>query len=130
MLKPRVFISHSWKHDDYNKLVNLLNGRTYFDFQESSVPATNPLSGSNLAVWTAIENKIKWSQVVLLTVGVHASYSGSIKREIDLARKYSKPIIAVVPFGSERTSALRGYATEVVGWRADSIVSAIRRHVR
>ncbi|NOI93205.1 molecular chaperone Tir [Vibrio splendidus] len=126
----RIFISHSWKHDDYQNLVRLLDGRGYFEFNESSVPSSNPLSGTNLQVWTAIENKIRWSQVVLLTVGVHASYSGSIKREIDIARKYNKPIIAVVPFGSERTSSLTGIATEVVGWRADSIVSAIRKHKR
>ncbi len=128
MNKPRIFISHSWKYDDYDKLVTLLDGRTYFDFQESSVPATDPLFGSDKAVWSAIENKISWCQVVLLTAGVHATYSGSIKREIDLARSFNKPIIAVVPFGAERTSSLVGHATEVVGWRADSIVAAIRRY--
>ena len=128
MNKPRIFISHSWKYDDYQKLVDLLEGRSYFDFEESSVPGTEPLPGTRSEVWEAIENKIKWSQVVLLTAGVYATYSGSIKREIDIARSYNKPIIAVVPLGSERTSSLCGVATEVVGWRKDSIVDAIRRH--
>ena len=128
MNKPRIFVSHSWKYDDYDKIVKLLGGRAYFDFQESSVPSSNPLTGSNKAVWEAIENKIRWCQVVILTAGVHASYSGSIKREIEFAAQIGKPIIAVVPLGAEKTSSLRGYATEVVGWRADSIVGAIRRH--
>lgn len=128
MNKPRIFVSHSWKHDDYDKIVNLLGGRAYFDFHESSVPSSDPLTGSNKQVWDAIENKIRWCQVVILTAGVHASYSGSIKREIEFAKSLRKPIIAVVPLGSERTSSLTGYATEVVGWRADSIVSAIRRY--
>ncbi|EGR1423480.1 molecular chaperone Tir [Vibrio vulnificus] len=123
----RLFVSHSWKHDDYQNLVRLLQGRGYFDFQESSVPATSPLVGTDQQVWTAIENKIRWCQVVILTCGVHASYSGSIKKEIDLAKQYGKPIVAVLPLGAERTSVLRSYADEVVGWRADSIVSAIRR---
>jgi hypothetical protein len=130
MNKPRIFISHSWKYDDYDNLVKLLDGRTYFDFHESSVPESEALTGTNTAVWTAIENKIRWCQVVLLTAAVHASYSGSIKREIDFAKSLSKPIIAVVPLGAERTSSLIGHATEVVSWRADSIVAAIRRHYK
>lgn len=128
MNKPRIFISHSWKYDDYDRLVKLLGGRAYFDFQQSSVPSVDPLTGSNKAVWDAIENKIRWCQVVLLTAGVHASYSGSIKREIEFADSLNKPIIAVVPFGAERTSSLIGHATEVVGWRTESIIAAIRRH--
>lgn len=129
MNKPRLFISHSWQYDDYDRLVNLLGGRSYFDFQESSVPSSEPILGSTSTVWTSIENKIKWSQVVLLTAGVHASYSGSIKREIDIANSYNKPIIAIVPRGAERTSSLTGYATEIVGWNTESIVAAIRRHI-
>lgn len=128
MNKPRIFISHSWKYDDYDKFVNLLGGRAYFDFQESSVPSSDPLTGPNNAVWEAIDNKIRWCQVVLLTAGVHASYSGSIKREIEFAIRLKKPIIAIVPLGAERTSALVGHATEVVAWRTESIVAAIRRH--
>ena len=128
MNKPRIFISHSWKYDDYDRLVALLGGRSYFDFQESSVPSSDPLSGSNSAIWSGIDNKIRWCQVVILTAGVHASYSGSIRREIEFAKSLGKPIIAVVPLGAERTSSLIGYANEVVGWRADSVVTAVRHY--
>lgn len=127
MNSKKLFISHSWKHDDYQGIVRLLDGRGYFDFQNSSVPSDSPLSGTNKTVWDAIEKKIIWCQAFILTVGVHESYSGSIKREIDLAKAFGKPIIAVVPLGAERTSALKGHADIVVNWRADSIVSAIRR---
>ena len=127
MKEVRLFISHSWKHDDYQGITRLLDGRGYFSYQDSSVPSDNPLSGTNQSVWSAIERKVMWCQVVILTVGVHASYSGSIKREIELAKKYNKPIVAVIPNGAERTSSLRYYANETVGWRSDSIVNAIRR---
>lgn len=130
MRKIRLFISHSWKHPSYESLVSLLQKRGYFEFIESSVPASNPLFGTDYEVWQGIENKIKWCQVVLLTADVHSSYSGSIKREIELAKKYNKPIIAVVPFGAERASALRFYATDISSWRADSIVAKIREHIR
>jgi hypothetical protein len=128
MNKPRIFISHSWKYDDYDKLVNLLDGRGYFEYQSSSVPSSDPLSGSNKAVWDAIDNKIRWCQVVLLTAGVHASYSGSIKREIDFAKRLGKSIIAIIPHQIGQVSSLRGHATEVVHWRVESIVAAIRRY--
>jgi hypothetical protein len=126
----RLFISHSWKYDDYANLVKLLEGRGYFDFQESSVPADDPLPGSNKQVWDAIDNKIRWCQVVILTAGVHASRSESIKREIDFARSLGKPIIAVVPNGAERTSFMTDLATDVVGWRSDSVVTAIRKYYK
>lgn len=125
----RLFISHSWNYGDYEKMVKLLEGRVYFDFQESSVPASDPLTGTNQQVWEAIYNKIRWAQVIVLTAGVYATYSGSIKKEIEFAKSIRKPIIAVVPLGNERTSSLCGYADEVVGWRVDSIVDAIRKHV-
>ena len=129
MKTVRLFISHSWNYDDYEKMVKLLEGRGYFEFQESSVPASEALTGTNREVWEAIYNKIRWAQVVILTAGVHASYSGSIRKEIEFAKSINKPIIAVVPLGCERTSLLREYADEVVGWRADSIVDAIRKYV-
>ena len=129
MKKARIFISHSWKYDDYDKLVNLLDGRGYFEYHSSSVPSSAPLTGSNKTVWDAIENKIRWCQVVLLTAGVHASYSGSIKREIDFAKSLGKPIIAVIPYQVGQVSALRGHATEIVHWRTESIVAAIRQNI-
>jgi len=130
MDRVRIFISHSWKYDDYDNLVKLLEGRGYFDFQESSVPMDDAIPGSNKQVWEAIDNKIRWCQVVLLTAGVHASRSGSIIREIEFAKKLGKPIIAVVPNGAERTSFLTDYATEVVGWRSESVVTAIRKYYK
>lgn len=129
MNKPRLFISHSWRYDDYENLTNLLNNRGYFDYQESSVPSSDPLTGSSRQIWEAIENKIRWAQVILLTAGVYATYSGSIKQEIEFAKSLNKPVIAIVPLGNERTSALCNYASETVSWRADSIVDAIRRYI-
>lgn len=129
MRTARIFISHSWKYDDYDNLVNLLDGRGHFEFQQSSVPSSNPLSGSDRAVWEAIYNKIRWCQVMLLTAGVHASYSGSIKREMDFAKSINKPVIAVIPHQPGQISTLRNHADEVVHWRADSIVAAIRNYI-
>jgi len=60
---------------------------------------------------------------------VYASYSGSIKKEIEIARANNKPILAIIPRGNENTSTLKVYADEVVGWNTESIVQAIRKSV-
>lgn len=68
--------------------------------------------------------------VVLVLAGVYATYSKWIDIEIDLASggfTKRKPIIAVEPWGSQRTSAaVKGAADQVVRWNTESIVKAIR----
>jgi len=61
---------------------------------------------------------------------VYASYSKWIDIEIDLAQDeftFSKPIIAIAPWGSERTSTVvKNAADRIVKWQTDSVVEAIR----
>ena len=50
-----------------------------------------------------------------------------INLEIELAQEMGKPIIAVEPWGAERTSAaVKNAADKIVGWNTYSIISAIR----
>ena len=68
--------------------------------------------------------------VVLVLAGVYATYSKWIDIEIDLASDgfaKRKPIIAIEPWGSQRTSAaVKGAADRIVRWNTESIVGAIR----
>lgn len=135
MKTRNVFISHSWKHGGhYDRMVGLLRRRPYFDFRDYSVPSWNPLDvpGSNAALKRAITQKMEPCGTVLVVAGVHASNSSWMKEEIEIARNgfaRPKPVIAVRPRGAERTSTeVIRQADEVVGWSADSIVEAIRRH--
>ena len=117
-----LFISHSWNYsDDYLRLKSLLENRGYFNFRNYSVGSDEPKNN-----WTEIENSIKWSSIVIVIAGVYASYSPSIKREIRLARRHSKPTLAIIPRGSDRSSDLRNECERVAGWNTESIVSAIR----
>lgn len=128
MNSRRLFISHSWNDSDsYNRLVKLLDERGYFTYQNASVPIIESITGTNRAVWEAIENKIKWCQVFLFLASISSSYSGSVKKEFEIAKKNEKPIIAIIPYGAERVSTLRLYADETVGWNTDHIVEAIRK---
>ena len=56
-----LFISHSWAYSDaYDKLVNLLNARSYFRYSNYSVPKDDPLhiSGTDKMLYAAIKKKI------------------------------------------------------------------------
>lgn len=118
-----LFISHSWSYkDDYIRLKSmLLENRGYFAFKNHSIEDDEPKNN-----WREIENNIKWSSVIIVIAGMYASYSNSIKKEIKLAKKHSKPTIAVIPWGSDRSSDLKNECDAVVGWNTDSIVNAIR----
>ena len=77
----------------------------------------------------AIEAKIKGCSCVIILAGVYATYSKWINIEIELAKKYNKPIIAVEPWGSERTSVVvKNAANAIVGWNAKSVANAVRNY--
>lgn len=128
-----LFISHSWAYSNaYDGLVNLLDARKYFSYRNSSVPKDDPLhtSGTDKALYAAIKKKVSPCSVVLILAGVYGSYSKWIDKEIQIAQtefSVSKPIIAIKPRGSQRTSTkVTEAADKIVGWNTESIVSAIR----
>lgn len=131
--KILLFISHTW---DYNKqyynLVRLLEERPYFDFYNHSVPKHDPLDGERVReLENKLRNKMINCQVVLVIAGVYATYHERLKKEIKMAKEYGKPIIGVRPRGQVRISqVVQSNADQIVGWNADSIVSAIREVLR
>jgi len=128
-----LFISHSWAYDDlYQRLTNLLANRPYYNFKNYSVPRANPIIGANTdkQLESAIESKMKVSSAVVILAGVYSTYSKWIKKEIAIAKRLGKPIIAVKPWGSNKISSVVRQAADVeCGWNADSIVKAIRKVV-
>jgi len=125
-----LFISHSWSYSDqYKHLERLLQQEPHFDFKNYSVPKNDPVhtNGTDKELREAIERKIRPCSVVLILAGVYASYSKWIDKEIDIARNSYKPIIAIEPRGSEKTSqVVKDNADKIVGWDTGSIVNAIR----
>lgn len=125
-----LFISHSWNYSDaYEKLVNLLNAKLYFDYKNYSVPKNDPIHNAPYAyqLKEAIRRQMQPASCVLIMAGVYSTYSKWINIEIELAKSMNKKIIAIEPWGSERTSkTVKDAADVVVGWNTDSIVNAIR----
>ena len=125
----RLFISHSWSYGDaYDKIIEFLK-QERISFYDHSVPKDDPVhtSGSDRELEAAIEAKIKGVSCVIILAGVYATYSKWINKEIAIANKYGKPIIAIEPWGSEKTSKIvKDNANEIVKWQASSIANAVR----
>jgi hypothetical protein len=125
----RLFISHSWAYGDaYDKMIQFFEDHG-LDYYNHSVPQHDPIhtNGSEKQLRDAIEAKIKGTSCIIILAGVYSSYSKWIQKEIEIANLYSKPIIAVEPWGAERTSTIvKTNAHKIVKWQGKSIVDAIK----
>lgn len=127
-----IFISHSWAYGDaYEKLVKMLNADPRFNFKNYSVPKNDPIHNapSSIALTRAIQDQMRFCDVIIILAGVYSSYSEWINKEISLAKGFSnpKPILAIEPWASEKTSmVVKKNADKIVKWSTSSIVSGIR----
>lgn len=129
-MQCNLFISHSWTYSDaYEKLVNILDGVSGFSYRNYSVPKDDPIHNApyTYQLKAAIRNQMQHASCVLVLAGVYSSYSKWIQIELELAAEMGKKIIAIEPWGSERTSTIvKNYADEIVKWQGGSVVKAIR----
>jgi hypothetical protein len=125
-----LFISHSWAYSDaYDGLVNLLNSDRSFDYKNYSVPKNDPIHNApyDYQLKEAIRRQMQPASCVLILAGVYSTYSKWINIEIGLAKEMRKKIIAIEPWGAERTSTVvKNAADTIVGWNTASIIKAIR----
>jgi hypothetical protein len=125
-----LFISHSWAYSDaYKRLVALLDAKPYFSYRNYSVPKDDPIHHAeyDYQLKLAIKEQMQPASCVLILAGVYANYSKWINIEIELAQQMGKTIIAIEPWGAEKTSAkVKNTADKIVKWNTDSIVDAIR----
>lgn len=129
-----LFISHSWTYGDaYDRLMDLIDNRPYFSFKDYSVPKDDPIHNApnQRLLYEAIKRQISRCHVVIILAGVYATYSKWINHEINISKNEfypSKPILAVQPWGAERTSrVVKENADLIVGWNTESIIEAIRQ---
>ena len=126
-----LFISHAWTYDDdYYRLVRFLDGANWFTYRNYSVPRHDPIDAINTSrLEAALDRQIRPVNVVLIISGMYVNYRDWIQYEIEVAQYYSKPIIGIRPWGSQRVpTGVQSAANETVGWNTNSIVGAIRRH--
>ena len=125
-----LFISHSWTYSNaYDNLVKLLDTKSCFNYKNYSVPKDDPIHNKekDCQLKEAIRRQMQHTNCVLILAGVYATYSKWINIEIELAKSMKKKIIAIEPWGAEKTSTeVKNSADVIVGWNKDSIVDAIR----
>lgn len=92
-------------------------------------PGTILIDANNDSRLTAaLREQIRVANIVVVLAGMYAARSNWIQKEIDLANELKKPMIGIRPWGQERIpQAVQDAAKEMVGWKTDSIVVAIRR---
>lgn len=130
-----VFISHSWDYSGhYDSLSewifdrNWSMGQASLTFLDYSVPRNDPIHNARnqRALQDAIFAKIARSHVIVIPTGMYANHSNWIGKEISGSNSYNKPILAVNPWGQQRTSSVvSNAAAQTVGWNAKSVVQGI-----
>jgi len=131
----RLFISHSWTYSDaYEKLVSVFDEYPNFKWTNYSVPKNDPVHNAPTEdkLTDAIRSQLVSVNCVVILAGVYSTYSKWINKEILLATSAftnPKPIVAIEPWGAEKTSkVVKEQASVVVKWNSHSIVSAIREY--
>lgn len=123
-----IFISHAWDYnDDYKRIVEFLDDFEELEWQDHSVPLTDPLDTVNdVHLRARLRDQIRTTSVVLVLAGMYSAHRKWIQNEIELANDFDKPIVGIRPHGAKQTpNAVEDAAVEMVGWRQNSIVRAI-----
>ncbi len=130
-----IFISHSWKYDDHYKTLSdwIFGGKwnvnhVPLQFYDYSIPKDNPIHSApnSRALQDAIYAEIQKSHIIVIPMGLYSTYSQWIQKEIDGARAYRRPILAVNLWGQERKSSVVAEASnEMVGWNKQSVINGI-----
>lgn len=130
-----VFISHAWKYSEHYKTLAdwIFNrdwsvGQASLNFKNYSVPKDDPIhdADNDEQLKEAIFKQIAMSHVIVIPTGMYTNYSKWIQKEIDGSTDYGKPILAVNPWGQQRTSSIvANSASKLVGWNKDSVVTGI-----
>lgn len=130
-----VFISHSWSYSEhYDTLASWIFGENWsvgqasLDFRNFSVPIDDPIHNANndKQLKEALFNQISRSHVVVIPTGMYTKYSKWIQKEIDGAKLYEKPILAVNPWGQQRSSGVVvDNSDDFSGWNKQPIIDKI-----
>lgn len=137
MPTPRrhVFISHRFVDDNSVERLHDMLSAGGWDVRNSSIrvkAANQQRIDKGLVPDRTLERvlrrKITWAQTVIVVVGNTTHESRWVQYEIEQAHKQGKTIVGVYARGctdAQLPEALERYATSIVSWNTDSIMSAI-----
>lgn len=130
-----IFISHSWNYSgDYDTLSSWIfnekwsSGQASLNFRNYSVPRNDPIHNAKYdwQLLEAIKRQMQLANVIVIPMGMYATYSKWINKEIQEAVSWGKPILGVIPRGQERVPNIVDVnSNKVVGWSKQSVVDGI-----
>ncbi|MDE0412534.1 MAG: TIR domain-containing protein [Gammaproteobacteria bacterium] len=130
-----IFVSHSWAYSSHYKTLSSWIfekkwriGQASLNLLDFSVPRNDPIHNAPTArqLREAIYRKIAFCHVVVIPTGMYATHSNWIRKEINGASAKAKPILAVNPWGQQRTaSVVSTAAKKTVGWNKESVIRGI-----
>ena len=130
-----LFLTHAWRyHDDWTRMVELLNGQGIRSWRNFSLPWYDPAldprteEGGKVVRW-GLETQIIPSHAVVLLAGVYQQLGCRkwVELEIEMARRHAKPIIAVPPFGNDTVPAdVSELADATAAWDGAAIMTLAR----
>jgi hypothetical protein len=98
-----LFLSHMWRsgeNTEYYRLINLLNSVPNLSWRNYSVPEHDPLgTKTDAQLREALDRQIRPVNCFLVISGMYVNYRRWIQQEIEIAKRYRKPIVGVVPQG-------------------------------
>ncbi len=131
-----IFISHHHKDDaSVDGLTDMLSGKGY-KLRNSSIRVKpdnqerlDKKQVSDRTIERLLRMKMRWAGQVVVVIGKETHNRPWVNWEIQAAHKLGKPIIGVYENGLkgqvEIPENLKKYATSIVGWRSDPIISAL-----
>ncbi len=136
-----VFISHHHKDDaSVDGLADMVSGKGY-KFRNSSIRVKpenqkrlDQKKVSDNTIKRLLRMKMRWASQVIVVVGKETHQRPWVNWEIEAAHKLGKPIIGVYENGLkdqvEIPENLKNHATSIVGWRSDSVISALEGKIQ
>lgn len=133
--RRHLFISHHHQDDaEVTNLTNLLASKGY-DVRNSSV-RMKPENQRKMeekrvrkeVIERILQMKISWASTVVVLIGKDTHSRDWVNWEVDKANEQGKRIVGVYVRGGTETDvprSLEKYASAIVGWNTDSIISAI-----
>ena len=128
-MKYPMFISHCW---DYNEAYYKVEGwiDDSINWKNMSIPVHDPKeTKSDKELEQKIDNLIKNSSLFIIIAGMYVSQKNRIwiNKEIEIAQKYNKKILAIKPWGNQRTpTILQEVSDKLVNWNNSSIIYGIK----
>lgn len=111
-------------------MVQFLDDAPNFAYRNLSVPSHDGIDADDTdELKTFLRDQMRPANVFLIICGMYVSHSEWIDFEIDFSKRIGRPIIGILPRGSERVPVVvQNAAVEMVGWSTKTIVDAIRRN--